>query len=120
MNINEFLLGILCSGTLLMLTDEENRFISYWKANREKQSTLKYRLMFGLPLGILVSLPILVNFLIGRFWYKRADAVGTSQFNPMVLVVGVLLIAVFVAVFYKQFQWERNEQRYLELTRRRD
>jgi hypothetical protein len=103
-----------------MYTEEEIRFIKFWEANREKQSTLKYRLMFGLPLGILVSLPILVNFLMGRFWYKRADAVGTSQFNPLVLVFGVVLIAVFVAVFYKQFQWERNEQRYLELTRRKN
>jgi amino acid permease len=103
-----------------MHTEEEIRFIKFWEANREKQSTLKYRLMFGLPLGILVSLPILVNFLMGRFWYKRADAVGTSQFNPLVLVFGVVLIAVFVAVFYKQFQWERNEQRYLELTRRKN
>jgi amino acid permease len=103
-----------------MHTEEEIRFIKFWEANREKQSTLKYRLMFGLPLGILVSLPILVNFLMGRFWYKRADAVGTSQFNPLVLVFGVVLIAVFVAVFYKQFQWERNEQRYMELTRRKN
>jgi amino acid permease len=103
-----------------MHTEEEIRFIKFWEANREKQSTLTYRLMFGLPLGILVSLPILVNFLMGRFWYKRADAVGTSQFNPLVLVFGVVLIAVFVAVFYKQFQWERNEQRYLELTRRKN
>jgi amino acid permease len=103
-----------------MYTEEEIRFIRYWEANREKQSTLKYRLMFGMPLGILVSLPILVNFLMGRFWYKRADAVGTSQFNPLVLVFGVVLIAVFVAVFYKQFQWERNEQRYQELTRRKN
>lgn len=103
-----------------MHTEEESKFIAYWEANREKQSTLKYRLMFGLPLGILVSLPILVNFLMGRFWYKRADAVGTSQFNPLVLVLGVVLIAVFVAVFYKQFQWEKNEQRYLELTRRKN
>jgi hypothetical protein len=103
-----------------MYTAEEISFIKFWEANREKQSTLKYRLMFGLPLGLLVSLPILVNFLLGRFWYKRADAVGTSQFNPLVLVFAVVLIAVFVAVFYKQFQWERNEQRYLELTRRKN
>lgn len=102
-----------------MLTEEEARFIKYWEENRERQSTLKYQLLFGLPLGILVSLPILINFLMARFWYKRADAVGTSQFNSLVLVFAVLIIAVFVAVFYKRFQWERYEQRYLELTRRK-
>jgi hypothetical protein len=103
-----------------MHTEEEIKFIRYWAANREKQSTLKYRLMFGLPLGLLVSLPILVNFLMGRFWYRRADAVGASQFNPIVLVAAVMIIAVFVAFFYKQFQWERNENRYLELTRKKN
>lgn len=103
-----------------MLTEEEKTFVAYWEKNRERQATLKYQLLFGLPLGILVSLPLLVNFLFGRFWYKRADAVGSSQFNPLVLVFAVLLIAVFVAVFYKKFQWDKHEQRYLELTRRKD
>jgi hypothetical protein len=102
-----------------MLTEEEARFVKYWEANRDKQGTLKYQLLFGLPLGILVSLPILINFLLARFWYKRADAVGTSQFNSLVLVFAVLVIAVFVAVFYKKFQWEQREQRYLELIRRK-
>lgn len=103
-----------------MLTEEEKTFVAFWEKNRDRQATLKYQLIFGFPLGILVSLPILINFLFGRFWYKRADAVGSSQFNPLVLVFAVLLIAVFVAIFYKKFQWERNEQRYLELTRRKD
>lgn len=103
-----------------MLTKEEKMFVEYWESHRDKHATLKHQLLFGLPLGILVSLPILVNFIFGRFWYKRADAVGSSQFNPLVLVFAVLLIAVFVAIFYKKFQWERNEQRYLELTRRKD
>jgi hypothetical protein len=103
-----------------MLTEEEKIFIAYWEKNRDRQATLKYQFLFGLPIGILVSLPLLVNFLFGRFWYKRADAVGSSQFNPLVLVFAVILIAVFVAVFYKKFQWDKFEQRYLELTRRKD
>jgi cytochrome bd-type quinol oxidase subunit 1 len=103
-----------------MLTEEEKKFVVFWEQNRDQRATLRYQLLLGLPLGVLVSLPLLVNFLFGRFWYKRADAVGSSQFNPLVLVFAVLLISVFVAVFYKKFQWERNEQRYLELTRRKD
>lgn len=102
-----------------MLTEEERKFVDYWAKNRERQATLRYQLMFGFPLGVLVSLPLLINFIFGRFWYKRADAVGSSQFNPLVLIFAVLLISVFVAIFYKKFQWERNEQRFLELTRRK-
>jgi len=55
---------------------------------------------------------------LGRFWYKRADAVGLSQFNPMVLIVAALLIAVFTALLNRSFRWEKLEQQYLELKAR--
>lgn len=99
-----------------MKSSENEEFIEFWTKNREKRGKLSYQLWFGLPIGFLFSLPILVNFVLGQFWYKRADAVGSSQFNPLVLVFGVMVIATFAAVFYKKFQWERNEDRYKELT----
>ena len=74
--------------------------------------------MYGLPMGILFAVPIIVNFLLGRFWYKRADAVGMSQFSPSVLVVAVLLIAVFIALINRRFRWEKLEQQYLEIKSR--
>ena len=52
---------------------------------------------------------------MGKFWYKRADAVGVSQFSPTVLIIAVLLITVFVALLNRRFRWERLEQQYLEL-----
>jgi uncharacterized membrane protein len=101
-----------------MLTTEEQKFIDYWEANRGKQKKLFYQLLIGLPVGLLFAVPILVNFFMGRFWYKRADSVGVSQFNPMVLVIAVVLIAVFIGVFNKKFKWDQNEQFYLELKAR--
>jgi uncharacterized membrane protein len=101
-----------------MLTTEEQKFIVYWEANREKQKKLFYQLLIGLPLGFLFAIPILVNFFMGRFWYKRADSVGVSQFNPIVLIIAVVLIAVFIGVFNKKFKWDQNEQFYLELKAR--
>ncbi len=98
-----------------MITTEEQKFIEYWESNRDKQKKLFYQLLIGLPLGLLFAIPILINFFMGRFWYKRADSVGVSQFNPMVLVVAVVLIAVFIGVFNKKFKWDQNEQFYLEL-----
>lgn len=98
-----------------MLTDDEKRFMAYWEKNRDRHGRLSYQLMSGLPMGAIFSLPIVINFILGRFWYKRADAVGISQFNPMVLVLAVLLISVFIAVFNKKFKWDQNEQKFLEL-----
>ncbi len=99
----------------MAISEEERKFLVYWEQQRLKDKRLTNQLMFGLPIGILFSIPILINFFMGKFWYKRADAVGVSQFSPTVLVIAVLLITVFVALLNRRFRWERLEQQYLEL-----
>jgi len=99
----------------MAISDEERKFLVYWEAQRNKERKLTNQLMFGLPIGILFSVPLLVNFFLGKFWYKRADAVGISQFSPTVLVIAVLLITVFVALLNRRFRWEKLEQQYLEI-----
>ncbi len=96
-----------------MLTEEERNFMIYWEQNRGKQKKLFYQLLLGLPLGLIVALPILLNYLLG--WNKRAVMVGNAQFNPLVLLVAVIAIAVFFAIFSRRHRWEMNEQRYSEL-----
>ena len=102
----------------MSLSADEKKFLAYWEANRLREKRLTTQLMYGLPMGILLAVPIIVNFLMGRFWYKRADAVGMSQFSPTVLVVAVLLIAVFIALINRRFRWEKLEQQYLEIQSR--
>jgi cation transporter-like permease len=102
----------------MSLSADEKKFLAYWEANRLREKRLTTQLMYGLPMGILFAVPIIVNFLMGRFWYKRADAVGMSQFSPVVLVVAVLLIAVFIALINRRFRWEKLEQQYLEIKSR--
>lgn len=97
---------------------DEQKFLKYWEENREREGRLSVQLLFGLPYGILFSVPILVNFLLGRFWYKRADAVGLSQFNPVVLILAVLIISVFIALINRRFRWEKLENQYLEIKSR--
>jgi hypothetical protein len=99
----------------MSITDEERKFLDYWAVERNKEKKLLSQLMFGLPIGILFSVPLLINFFLGKFWYKRADAVGISQFSPAVLVIAVLLITVFVALLNRRFRWEKLEQQYLEI-----
>lgn len=68
----------------------------------------------GLPLGILIGIGIIVNFMSG--WYTRATMVANSQSTPLVLIFAVVLITLFCSKFYKQHQWEMNDQRFQELT----
>ena len=103
----------------MLYTEDEIKFIAYWEENRDRQSTLSYQLLFGLPIGFLFSIHILVNFLLGRFCYKRADAVGLSQFIPIVLLLAILIISCFIAVVNRRFRWEKLEQQYLELKARK-
>lgn len=101
-----------------MLTDDEKRFLEYWKENRDKEHKWTRQLMVGLPLGLVFALPILLNYISG--WYKRADMIAHSQFNPSILIAAVLIIAVFVAIFNKKHKWDQHEQRYLELKAREE
>ncbi len=99
-----------------MLTDNEKQFLEYWEKNRDKEKKLFRQLLFGLPIGLLFVIPIIINFSSG--WYKRANmwARGHADDNiGTVLVIAALIILVFVAIFFKRHRWEMNEQAYHEL-----
>ncbi len=97
-----------------MLSDKEEAFLKYWEQARNRQKKFVYQLAVGLPVGLVFGMLIIANFYSG--WYKRADMISNSQFNPIVLYVAVALIAVFFAIFSKKFEFDQQEQRYKELT----
>jgi len=97
-----------------MLTNDEIMFIRYWERRREKEKKLSWQLLTGIPRGAMFALPVIIILISARFWYKRADMTANAQLNPIILSIGVFSIIFFVAVFYKRYKWEENEQRYLE------
>ncbi len=100
------------------MTQEEKNFMDYWEKNRLKQKKIFRQFLLGIPAALLFVIPIAVNFFSG--WSKRADMeANNGEFNPLVLMVALLLIAGFVAIFSRRFQWDRNEQRYRELEAKR-
>jgi uncharacterized membrane protein len=96
-----------------MLSEKEEAFLDWWPKQRKRQKKILYQLLVGLPSGLLISIIIIANFFSG--WYKRADMVANSEFNPVVLYLAAALIAIFFAVFSKKFQLDQQEQRYKEL-----
>jgi hypothetical protein len=44
----------------------------------------------------------------------------TTDFNPGVLLLALILIVVFIAIFSRKFKWEQNEQRYIELLAKKE
>ena len=101
-----------------MLTKEDEEFILFWEKNRIREKGIFRQLSLGLPLGVLISIGIILNFMTG--WYSRANMVANSQSTPLVLIFAIVLIAVFCSIFYKQHQWEMNEQRFIELKIKKD
>ena len=103
-----------------MSKEEEKMFMEYWETNRLKEKKLLKQLFIGLPIGLLFGLPVIIILFSGKFWYKRADMAANAQLNPFVLLAAVMIIAVFVAIFYKRHQWDMKEQQYLEIKARLD
>lgn len=98
-----------------MLTDTEKQFLRYWEANRLREKKLNKQLLVGLPIGLLFAVPVLIALFSGRFWYKRAEMQANASSSPVILIVAIICIAIFVAIFYKRHQWDMREQHYLEL-----
>ena len=98
-----------------MLTEDEKQFVQYWEINRAREKKLVRQFLIGVPAGLLFAIPILIILFSGKIWYKRADAVANTQANPVVLIIAIIVITAFVAVFYKRHQWDMKEQQYLEL-----
>ncbi len=100
-----------------MLTTDEKKFIEYWEKNSEKDKNIFQQLKFGLPLGLLIGVGIILNFASG--WYKRANMVAFSQSTPFILLFGVVIIIIFCSIFYKRHKWDMNDKRYQILTKRK-
>ena len=97
-----------------MLTQQEKDYLVYWQKNRDRQKKVFWQFLIGIPAGLLFAIPIFINFASG--WFKRASMVAnTEDFNPIVLLIALLLIIAFIAIFSKKHQWDIREQRYKEL-----
>jgi NADH:ubiquinone oxidoreductase subunit 5 (subunit L)/multisubunit Na+/H+ antiporter MnhA subunit len=97
-----------------MVTPQEEQFIQYWQQNRDREKKLFRQLLIGLPAGMMLAIGIVASLVTAK-WYERADMVANTELNPNVLIIAILAIIVFVAIFYKKFQWDQKEQLYKEL-----
>lgn len=95
-----------------MITTEEQKFIDYWDKNRDKHKRVFYQMAVGLPIGLVFGLPIILALIFSN-WYHSLPFVSSSEL--VTIMIAVLGIAVFFALFRMRHRWEMNEQFYKEL-----
>ncbi len=100
-----------------MLTEQEEKFIQWWEENRESQKKSFKQFFKGLSRGLAISCGIVFIVIIG--WYKRANMEANSQMSISIFLIALIGIAVFMAWLYQNYQWEMQEQQYLELKARK-
>jgi len=103
-----------------MLSNDEIMFIRHWERRRDLEKKFSWQLISGIPKGAMFALPVIMILFSARFWYRRADMSANAQLNPIILSIAIFSIIVFVAILYKRFQWEMNEQRYHEFKAKAD
>jgi uncharacterized protein YacL len=96
-----------------MLSQKEEAFIAYWSENRTGQKKSFPQYLKGFSIGLTIGIGIILVISIG--WYQRANMEANSSLNPFILILIILIISVFMAFLYKNYQWEMKEQQYLEL-----
>jgi hypothetical protein len=102
-----------------MLTKQDEDFILYWSHQRMRKKQFLRKISIGLPLGVLLVVALMINFLSG--WYQKADMELHSDSSVIIVVLlAAIAIVVFIVLFSARFRWEQNEQHYLELMKRKD
>ena len=96
-----------------MLTEQEEKFVKYWKENRELEQKSFKQYLKGLYRGLAIGVAIIL--LVAMGWYKRANMEANSKLSFTIFAIALLGIAVFMAWLYNNYKWEMNEQQYLEL-----
>lgn len=91
-----------------------------WEHDREGLKTVSGKIMRGLPMALLFSLPVILLVIVVYFffpeWYTRISMIsGGAAIAVMISVFGSTM---FFAYFRMQYKCEVNEQHYQELANR--
>ena len=101
-----------------MSISEEEKFMQYWQEKRLQPKLNPFFFLKGFAGGLIIGLLIFISLLAG--WYKRANMDASNKLNPVVLLICILTIGIFIAIFYTYFKFEQNEQLYQEILKKRE
>jgi hypothetical protein len=95
----------------------DNDFFDSWSSQRHVYKNALRPFLIGLSAGVCIGIAILLCIYLG--WYQRANMELNSNLNPFVFILAIAGISMFMAFMYRNYQWEKNEQRYLSILARK-
>ena len=105
-----------------MLSEKEYQFIRHWEEVRVEYSKLSSKLLRGLPMALLFSLPVVILIAVVYFfspdWYSKISKTTGSSMDA--ILIALIFIILFFSVARMHFKWEMNEQLYNELKARQN
>lgn len=96
-----------------MLSKQEEDFLTYWQLNSSKEKNNPKYVVRGILFGLIIAATLLI--FINSGWYERATMEANAKFSPVIFSLIIIIIAAFAGFFYKNYQYERYEQQYLEI-----
>jgi hypothetical protein len=101
-----------------MLSEKDKHFMIYWEKERDRRKTFSARLIDGLPMAALFTVPILlfvtVIYLFFPEWYTKISNTLKAEIG-LTIIIAVIICMIFFSYFRMQYKWEMNEQLYQEL-----
>lgn len=116
-----------------MLSEKDKAFIERWEKVRLTESTFKHKILSGLPMAMLFAVPVLLLFAVVRIFFPSWFATAThrktevvvpglteqhmtlSAGNIIMAFIAVFIVVLFFSYFRMHYNWENNEQLYMEL-----
>ena len=96
---------------------DDTTFFESWSIQRIAYKNSARPFLIGLSARICIGIAILLTIYLG--WYQRANMELNSNMNPYVFIIAIIGISIFMAFMYRNYQWEKNEQRYLSIIARK-
>jgi hypothetical protein len=119
-----------------MLTEKDKKFIHYWEQVRDREATMRHKLLSGLPMALLFGFSILIFFIGIKVFFPSWFTTATHKSNDVVVpemtqqfmklstgdiitaVIAIFILVLFFSYFRMHYKWEMNEQLYMELKAR--
>ena len=100
-----------------MLSENQLEFLKYWESVRQDHSQFSSKLLRGLPMALIFTLPVLLSVSFVYFfspeWYTKISQSLNGSIFP--ILIGLFFCILFFSFFRMHFKWEMNEQLYQEL-----